>query len=85
MAELSLSAAEKKDPQGLGLHYYKNGEPDEDPVGQQAFQERFVQLLHICKYLTTNLVRTCLIRNLAPCPAQAMKPLLSLFQLICWG
>ncbi|XP_041042883.1 nuclear pore complex protein Nup155 isoform X1 [Carcharodon carcharias] len=40
VAELSLSAADKKDPQGLGLHYYKNGEPEEDPVGQQAFQER---------------------------------------------
>ncbi|GCB86704.1 hypothetical protein scyTo_0027421 [Scyliorhinus torazame] len=40
VAELSLSAADKTDPQGLGLHYYKNGEPEEDPVGQQAFQER---------------------------------------------
>ncbi|XP_051876297.1 nuclear pore complex protein Nup155 [Pristis pectinata] len=40
VAELCLSAAEKKDPQGLGLHYYKNGEPEEDTVGQQAFQER---------------------------------------------
>ncbi|XP_030368345.1 nuclear pore complex protein Nup155 isoform X2 [Strigops habroptila] len=33
-------AAEKKDPQGLGLHFYKNGEPEEDVVGLQAFQER---------------------------------------------
>ncbi|XP_071438033.1 nuclear pore complex protein Nup155-like isoform X2 [Pithys albifrons albifrons] len=38
--ELSLTAAEKKDPQGLGLHFYKNGEPEEDVVGLQAFQER---------------------------------------------
>ncbi|NXO63930.1 NU155 protein, partial [Phainopepla nitens] len=40
VVELSLTAAEKKDPQGLGLHFYKNGEPEEDVVGLQAFQER---------------------------------------------
>uniref|UniRef100_A0A8D0GR82 Nucleoporin 155 n=1 Tax=Sphenodon punctatus TaxID=8508 RepID=A0A8D0GR82_SPHPU len=40
VVELSLTAAEKKDPQGLGLHFYKNGEPEEDMVGLQAFQER---------------------------------------------
>ncbi|XP_010007023.1 PREDICTED: nuclear pore complex protein Nup155 isoform X2 [Chaetura pelagica] len=40
VVELSLTAAEKKDPQGLGLHFYKNGEPEEDAVGLQAFQER---------------------------------------------
>ncbi|NWR45769.1 NU155 protein, partial [Regulus satrapa] len=42
VVELSLTAAEKKDPQGLGLHFYKNGEPEEDVVGFQAFQERQV-------------------------------------------
>ncbi|KFP73285.1 Nuclear pore complex protein Nup155, partial [Acanthisitta chloris] len=40
VVELSLTAAEKKDPQGLGLHFYKNGEPEEDVAGLQAFQER---------------------------------------------
>ncbi|XP_029434414.1 nuclear pore complex protein Nup155 isoform X2 [Rhinatrema bivittatum] len=40
VVELCLSAAEKKDPQGLGLHFYKNGEPEEDALGLQAFQER---------------------------------------------
>uniref|UniRef100_A0A4X2JYW2 Nucleoporin 155 n=1 Tax=Vombatus ursinus TaxID=29139 RepID=A0A4X2JYW2_VOMUR len=40
VVELSLTAAEKKDPQGLGLHFYKHGEPEEDTVGLQAFQER---------------------------------------------
>ncbi|MEE6458037.1 hypothetical protein FKM82_000160 [Ascaphus truei] len=40
VVELSLTAAEKKDPQGLGLHFHKNGEPEEDAVGLQAFQER---------------------------------------------
>ncbi|NXG52616.1 NU155 protein, partial [Psilopogon haemacephalus] len=45
VVELSLTAAEKKDPQGLGLHFYKNGEPEEDIVGLQAFQER--QLKHL--------------------------------------
>ncbi|NWS72090.1 NU155 protein, partial [Crotophaga sulcirostris] len=45
VVELSLTAAEKKDPQGLGLHFYKNGEPEEDVAGFQAFQERQVFLL----------------------------------------
>lgn len=40
VVELCLTAAEKKDPQGLALHFYKNGEPEEDVVGLQAFQER---------------------------------------------
>ncbi|XP_012873976.1 PREDICTED: nuclear pore complex protein Nup155 [Dipodomys ordii] len=40
VVELSLTAAEKKDPQGLGLHFYKHGEPEEDVAGHQAFQER---------------------------------------------
>ncbi|XP_046901135.1 nuclear pore complex protein Nup155 isoform X1 [Hypomesus transpacificus] len=40
--ELCLTAAEKKDPQRLGPHFYKNGEPEEDQAGQQAFQERLL-------------------------------------------
>lgn len=40
--ELCLTAADKKDPQKLGPHFYKNGEPEEDMAGKQAFQERFV-------------------------------------------
>lgn len=38
--ELCLTAADKKDPQRLGPHFYKNGEPEDDRAGQQAFQER---------------------------------------------
>ena len=38
--ELCLTAAEKKDPQGLGPHFYKNGEPEDDRTGLLAFQER---------------------------------------------
>lgn len=49
VVELSLTAAEKKDPQGLGLHFYKNGEPEEDVVGLQAFQER--QVFRMSSYL----------------------------------
>ncbi|XP_066568276.1 nuclear pore complex protein Nup155 isoform X2 [Amia ocellicauda] len=41
VAELCLTAADKKDPQGLGLHFYKNGEPEEDAAGKQALEERF--------------------------------------------
>ncbi|KAM4708363.1 nuclear pore complex protein Nup155 [Discoglossus pictus] len=40
VVELCLTAAEKKDPQGLGLHFHKNGEPEEDAMGLQAFQQR---------------------------------------------
>ncbi|XP_071991346.1 nuclear pore complex protein Nup155-like [Engystomops pustulosus] len=40
VVELCLAAAEKKDPKGLGLHFHKNGEPEEDAAGLQAFQER---------------------------------------------
>ncbi|NWQ96993.1 NU155 protein, partial [Burhinus bistriatus] len=50
VVELSLTAAEKKDPQGLGLHFYKNGEPEEDVVGLQAFQERQVFIFFCCIY-----------------------------------
>ncbi|XP_029564824.1 nuclear pore complex protein Nup155 [Salmo trutta] len=38
--ELCLTAADKKDPQRLGPHFYKNGEPEEDQAGALAFQER---------------------------------------------
>ncbi|XP_056146577.1 nuclear pore complex protein Nup155 [Lampris incognitus] len=38
--ELCLTAADKKDPQMLGPHFYKNREPEEDRAGQLAFQER---------------------------------------------
>ncbi|KAF3828597.1 hypothetical protein GH733_004798 [Mirounga leonina] len=47
VVELSLTAAEKKDPQGLGLHFYKHGEPEEDIVGLQAFQERQIKQLQV--------------------------------------
>ncbi|XP_049594009.1 nuclear pore complex protein Nup155 [Syngnathus scovelli] len=40
--ELCLTAADKKDPQRLGPHFYKNGEPEEDQTGQLAFQERLL-------------------------------------------
>lgn len=42
VVELCLTAADKKDPQKLGPHFYRNGEPEEDSTGQQAFQERSV-------------------------------------------
>lgn len=51
VVELSLTAAEKKDPQGLGLHFYKNGEPEEDVVGLQAFQERQVFRILYYRYM----------------------------------
>ncbi|GFS70486.1 nuclear pore complex protein Nup155 [Nephila pilipes] len=38
--DLSLCCAQRRDPQGLALHYYKNGEPQDDHQGQQAFANR---------------------------------------------
>ncbi|XP_033636336.1 nuclear pore complex protein Nup155-like [Asterias rubens] len=41
VVDLSLSAAEKRDPQNLALHHYKNGKPLEDVQGFQAFTARY--------------------------------------------
>lgn len=40
MVELSLYAALKRDPQGLALHFYRNGEPRGDVQGEEAFIAR---------------------------------------------
>ncbi len=40
IVELSLSAAAQLDHQGLGLHFYKTGQPQDDLGGQKAFMER---------------------------------------------
>ena len=45
--ELSLCAAGHKDPQRLGLHYYKSGQLPEDLAGQKAFLERCVHSLEV--------------------------------------
>ena len=39
--ELSLYAALKRDPQGLALHFYRNGEPRGDVQGEEAFIARY--------------------------------------------
>lgn len=38
--ELCLSAAEKRDPQNISLHFYRKGEPEDDVEGQQFFAYR---------------------------------------------
>jgi nuclear pore complex protein Nup155 len=40
VVELCLYAALKKDPQGLALHFYKNGEAPGDVQGQEAMIAR---------------------------------------------
>lgn len=40
VVELTLCVAGRKDPQNLGLHYYKSGQPHDDVNGQRAFIER---------------------------------------------
>ena len=49
VVELSLYAALKRDPQGLALHFYRNGEPRGDVQGEEAFIARYhlVQRLDI--------------------------------------
>ncbi|CAH1772348.1 unnamed protein product [Owenia fusiformis] len=37
IVDLCITAANKRDPQNLALHYYRNGEPPEDTQGMQAF------------------------------------------------
>ncbi len=50
--EVCLSAASKRDPQGLALHFYKSGEPNEDQQGLQAYVARTSAYKHI-----TNMIR----------------------------
>lgn len=40
IVDLCLCAAQRGDPQGLALHYYKNGEPKDDQQGFQAYVNR---------------------------------------------
>ena len=42
IVDLSLTAAAKRDPKGLALHYYRNGEMQEDMQGMQAYMARLV-------------------------------------------
>lgn len=46
--ELSLCTAGHRDPQKLGLHYYKSGQPQDDVAGQKAFMERWVAIVPQC-------------------------------------
>ena len=39
--ELCTCAASRMDPQGLALHYYKSGQPQDDIFGQRSFLERY--------------------------------------------
>ena len=48
VVELSLYAALKRDPQGMALHFYRNGEPHGDMQGREAFIARYFILVYIC-------------------------------------
>ena len=56
--EICLSAASKRDAQGLALHFYKNGEPNEDQQGLHAFVSRSSAYKHI-----TNMIRQLMSSN----------------------
>ena len=49
--EICLASASKRDPQGVAIHYYKNGEPPEDLQGSQAFATRSNSYKHITRML----------------------------------
>lgn len=51
VVEICLAAAAKRDPQGLALHYYKNGEPMEDQQGLQAYMARMTCYKHVLEML----------------------------------
>ena len=40
IVDLALTAASKRDPQGLALHFYKNGQPQEDTQGAYFYAAR---------------------------------------------
>ncbi|KFM62016.1 Nuclear pore complex protein Nup155, partial [Stegodyphus mimosarum] len=47
IVDLCLCCAQRRDPQGLALHYYKNGEPQDDQQGMQAFINRMKCYKHV--------------------------------------
>ena len=49
--EIALAAASKRDPQGLALHFYKNGEPNDDQQGLQAYMTRTACYKHVTRYV----------------------------------
>lgn len=48
VVELSLYAALKRDPQGMALHFYRNGEPHGDMQGREAFIARYFIPVYLC-------------------------------------
>ncbi|XP_064386411.1 nuclear pore complex protein Nup155-like isoform X2 [Halichondria panicea] len=65
VVELALCSANHKDPQNLGLHFYKSGQPPDDVMGQRAFMER--QELYST---VTGVLSQLLLRQRTPGPAQ---------------
>ena len=69
VVEICLAAAQRRDPQGLALHYYKNGEPAEDHQGLQAFVARTSAYKHVT-YMLRRLLDAS---NIASIPNTATK------------
>ena len=47
VVDICLASAQKRDPQAIALHFYKNGEPQEDQQGLQAFVARSACYKHV--------------------------------------
>ena len=49
--EICLASAAKRDPQGIALHFYKNGEQPEDLQGSHAFVTRSNCYKHVTRMM----------------------------------
>ena len=74
VVEVCLAAAVKRDPQNLALHYYKNGEPMEDPQGLQAFATRMGCYKHVLDMLRRLLDTHMAASNLSSSQAPPKMP-----------
>ena len=73
---LTLECADKRDPQGLALHYYKNNEPIDDVDGRTYFRNReecYEACLRVIKDLVEQGKRTPTSPSLPASPGQKPK------------
>ncbi len=57
VVELALCTSSHRDPQNLGLHFYKSGQPPDDVLGQKAFMERWVWSLGVTNYCIVYVIK----------------------------
>jgi len=73
---LAIECAGKRDPQGLALHYYRNGEPREDTIGEAYYTARrecYAACLAVVKDLVDKGKQTPASPSLPASPGQKPK------------